>query len=136
MSVAELTMQYVTKPCLVGRQASFEILDQIKEADFSVSLGGRKTIFAVLAFSFIVLVSLYLYFAGKIVTLSIRAYDLQNGLNQALILSSEKESELAKSIYKKNSDFFVAEGYEKPLSIEVIRRSLNVVEIQQTRPLY
>ena len=118
MSVAGLTISYIAVP------------------DFSVSLENRKTIFTVLVLSLIVFISLYLYFAGQIVALGIRAYDLKDGLNQALILSSEKEAELIKSVYRKNSDFFAAAGYEKPLSIEVIRRSLNVVEIQQTRPLY
>ena len=136
MSVAELTINYVSKSCLAGRQAGFGVFDRVKEADFSVSLHKRKTILRAFAVAFVLFVSLYLYLAGNIVAMGIRTNDLKERLNYALILSSERESELIKSAYSKNSDFFASEGYEKPLSIEVIKRSLNVVEISQARPLY
>lgn len=118
MSVAELTINYVAVP------------------EFNVSLRKRKAIFAILSLFFTVLISLYLYLSAEIVAFSFRDKDLQEKINYALIISSERESELVKSIYGKNSDFFAAQGYEKPLSIEVIRRSLNVVEISQSRQLY
>ena len=129
MSVAELTIQYVTRPGL-------EVFDQIKEADFKVSLRKKKAIFTFSALLFVLLVSSYLYLAGSIVALGIYEKGLKERLNYALILSSERESELTKSVQGKNSDFFASEGYEKPISIEVIRRSLNVVEISQARPIY
>lgn len=118
MSVAELTIHYVAVP------------------EFNISARKRKAVFTILIFSFIAAISLYLYLAAEIVAFSFRDKDLKEKINYALIVSSERESELVKSIYGKNSDFFEAQGYEKPLSIEVIRRSLNVVEIPQSKSLY
>ena len=118
MSVAELTISYITIP------------------EFEVSLQKRKAIFGVLLCSFVGLISLYLYLSGEIVTLSFKENTLKERLNYALILSSEKESELVKSIYNKNSDFFAKAGFQKPLSIEIIKRNLNVAEVQISRPLY
>lgn len=129
MSVAELTISYIGRPGL-------EVFGRIKDAELEVSSQRKKTLLICSVFSFVCFTAIYLYLAGTIVKLGLRERDLKERLDYALILTSERESDAVKAAYGKTSDFFAANGYEKPLSIEIIKRSFNVAEIQNTKVLY
>lgn len=87
-------------------------------------------------FLLIVFSALYLYVSGLVVSQNLRRAELE-GLEISLFQSAQEvEYSLAAHESAMRLDFFTKIGYEEPRELNVIKRSRNVAESNQSRLLY
>ncbi|OGF64353.1 hypothetical protein A2661_02475 [Candidatus Giovannonibacteria bacterium RIFCSPHIGHO2_01_FULL_45_24] len=109
MSVFHLTFSYARPYIAAGKEAA------------DLSLKQKGLILKILISLFVIFVSANLYFSGAVVSKTAERAALSAATNEALQRSGGAEAAFVAANYGKNLEYFLAQGYEEPKNLEIIK---------------
>lgn len=114
MSAFHLTFSYLSAYVVAGKEAA------------DLSLKQKGLILKILILLFLFSVSANIFFAGAVVSKNAEGAALAVAASETILENEKMEAMFASANYGANLEYFLAQGYEAPKNLEIIRSTSNV----------